>query len=77
MADLPFYTGEIAGYEIHMGRTYFSDGKIKNAFRIFERSGEKVIDDGGDGGGGGGAVHGNVIGTYIHGIFDNDAFTIS
>lgn len=70
MADLPFYTGEIAGYEIHMGRTYFSDGKIKNAFRIFERSGEKVIDDGG----GGGAVYGNVIGTYIHGIFDNDAF---
>jgi len=71
MADLPFYTGEIAGYEIHMGRTYFSDGKIKNAFRIFERSGEKVIDDGD---GGGGAAYGNVIGTYIHGIFDNDAF---
>jgi adenosylcobyric acid synthase len=69
MADLPFYTGEIAGYEIHMGRTYFSDGKINTAFRIFERSGEKVIDDGG----GGGAVYGNVIGTYIHGIFDNDA----
>lgn len=68
MADLPFYTGEISGYEIHMGRTYFSDGKIKNAFSIFERSGEKIIDDGG------GAVYGNVIGTYIHGIFDNDAF---
>jgi adenosylcobyric acid synthase len=77
MADLPFYRGEIAGYEIHMGRTYFSDGKIKNAFRIFERSGEEVIDDGdggGGGSGGGGAVYGNVIGTYIHGIFDNDAF---
>jgi len=73
MADLSFYTGEIAGYEIHMGRTYFSDGEIKNAFGIFERSGEKVIDDG-DGGDGGGAVYGNVIGTYIHGIFDNDAF---
>jgi len=76
MADLPFYTGEIAGYEIHMGRSYFSNGEIKNAFGIFERSGEKVIDDG-DGGDGGGAVYGNVIGTYIHGIFDNDALTWS
>ncbi len=51
-----------------MGRTHFSDGTIKNAFTIVERSGEKVIADVG------GAVSGNVIGTYIHGIFDNDGF---
>ena len=70
IADLEFYKGEIAGYEIHMGRTYFSDGNVKSAFTIFERSGEKVLDDEG------GAVSsdGNVIGTYIHGIFDNDGF---
>ncbi len=71
IADLEFYKGELAGYEIHMGRTYFANGtiKIKNAFMIFERSGEKVMDNGG-------AVSsdGNVIGTYIHGIFDNDGF---
>jgi len=69
IADLEFYKGEIEGYEIHMGRTYFSNSDIKNAFTIIERSGEKVMNDDG-----GGAVSGNVIGTYIHGIFDNDGF---
>jgi adenosylcobyric acid synthase len=68
IADLEFYKGAIAGYEIHMGRTHFSAGAIKNAFTIVERSGEKVRADVG------GAVSGNVIGTYIHGIFDNDGF---
>jgi adenosylcobyric acid synthase len=70
IVDLEFYKGEIAGYEIHMGRTYFSKDNTKNAFTIFERSGGKVPDDEG------GAVSsdGNVIGTYIHGIFDNDGF---
>lgn len=70
IANLEFYKGEIAGYEIHMGRTYFADGDIKNVFTIIERSGKEVMDDGG------GAVNsdGSVIGTYIHGIFDNDGF---
>ncbi|MEA2051456.1 MAG: cobyric acid synthase CobQ, partial [Euryarchaeota archaeon] len=68
IADLEFYKGAIEGYEIHMGRTHFSDSAIKNAFTIVERSGEKVMDDVG------GVVSGNVIGTYIHGIFDNDGF---
>ena len=68
IVDLEFYKGAIEGYEIHMGQTHFSDGAIKNAFTIVERSGEKVIADVG------GAVSGNVIGTYIHGIFDNDGF---
>ncbi|MFZ2070985.1 MAG: cobyric acid synthase [Halobacteriota archaeon] len=68
IANLEFYKGEIEGYEIHMGRTYISNGDIKTAFTIIMRSGEKVLDDGG------GAVSGNIIGTYIHGIFDNDGF---
>ena len=70
IADLEFYKGEIQGYEIHMGRTYFSNGYIKKGFTIIERSGERVMDDNS------GAVSsdGNVIGTYIHGIFDNDGF---
>ncbi len=68
IADLEFYKGEIVGYEIHMGRTYFSNGSAKKGFTIIERSGKKVMDDSG------GAAFGNVIGTYIHGIFDNDSF---
>jgi adenosylcobyric acid synthase len=70
IANLAFYKGEIRGYEIHMGRTYFSNGDIKSAFMIIERSGKEVMDDDG------GAVNreGDIIGTYIHGIFDNDAF---
>jgi len=68
ITDLEFYKGEIQGYEIHMGRTYFSNGYIKKGFTIIERSGERVMDDNS------GAVSNNVIGTYIHGIFDNNGF---
>ncbi len=68
IADLAFYQGEIAGYEIHMGRTYFAEDTVKPAFTIVERSGTEVMDESG------GAAFGNVIGTYIHGIFDNDDF---
>ncbi|MBN1762442.1 MAG: cobyric acid synthase [Methanomicrobia archaeon] len=68
IADLAFYQGEIAGYEIHMGRTYFSEEGVKPAFTIVERSGKAVPNESG------GAAFGNVIGTYIHGIFDNDDF---
>lgn len=62
-------TGQIVtGYEIHMGRSTIGEG-ILPAFRIFERSTREtnVLD---------GAVSedGRVFGTYIHGIFDNDAF---
>ena len=68
IANLEFYNGEIEGYEIHMGRTYFSNGNVKGAFMVIERSGEEIIEEDC------GAVQGTVIGTYIHGIFDNDAF---
>ena len=74
IVNLDFYRGEIEGYEIHMGRTYFSNdrgdnnGGIRSAFTVIERSGKETRDEGG------GAVCGNVIGTYIHGLFDNDGF---
>lgn len=58
----------VTGYEIHMGRSIISSGAVP-AFRITERSSREVdvLD---------GAVRsdGRVLGTYIHGIFDNDGF---
>lgn len=63
-----FSSTELIGYEIHMGRTEFFS-PVKNAFTITSRSGETM--EYGDG-----AVRsdGLVMGTYLHGIFDNDAF---
>ncbi len=59
---------KVQGYEIHMGRSTITE-EASPAFHIFERSTKEVdiID---------GAVSndGNVFGTYIHGIFDNDSF---
>ncbi|MBI2471972.1 MAG: cobyric acid synthase [Planctomycetes bacterium] len=62
--------GELAGYEIHMGETTYNGNKSVRPFaRITERAGETVeILDGCV------SANGNVIGTYIHGIFDNDEF---
>ena len=85
IVNLEFYTGEIEGYEIHTGRTYFSrdtgsgsgssSSSVKNAFKIIERSGKRVMGTGDESDSGGAInVNGNVIGTYIHGIFDNDDF---
>jgi adenosylcobyric acid synthase len=61
---------EITGYEIHMGETVLLNGAAP-FLKIKERSDEEVsMDDG--------AVSndGNVIGTYLHGIFDNDEFRL-
>jgi adenosylcobyric acid synthase len=57
----------LKGYEIHMGSTITKDS-VKPAFRILKR-GYKVVDDFE------GAVSsdGLVIGTCLHGIFDNSA----
>lgn len=58
--------GKITGYEIHMGRTDFL-ATVQHPFRITRRSlksadaWEGVIRD-----------DGLVMGTYIHGVFDND-----
>jgi adenosylcobyric acid synthase len=61
---------DITGYEIHMGETKLLNG-ISPFLRITERSGKGVsmVD---------GAVsnNGNVIGTYVHGILDNDEFRL-
>jgi adenosylcobyric acid synthase len=62
--------GDMTGYEIHMGETKLLNG-LSPFLRIIERSGEGIsmID---------GAVsnNGNVIGTYVHGILDNDEFRL-
>ncbi len=66
-----FYVdGELTGYEIHMGETVSSGNSPAKPFaQISERAGKavKIFD---------GCVsdRGNVLGTYIHGIFDNDGF---
>ncbi len=59
------------GYEIHMGRTCYLSGSARPLFklkRINSAGGGRYILDG--------AINkgGNVIGTYIHGIFDNPHF---
>lgn len=62
------YRGEVVGYEIHMGRTELSPG-VNNAFWVRTRSGLEVnLPDGAE------ASGGNVWGTYIHGVFDDDGF---
>ncbi len=66
-----FHTdGELVGYEIHMGETiYNGNNSVKPFAKITERAGEQVeIPDGCV------STDGNVVGTYIHGIFDNDVF---
>ncbi|MCL4514112.1 MAG: cobyric acid synthase [Firmicutes bacterium] len=83
----PFFEGmeggQVAGYEIHMGRTQAAEG-FYPAFRV--ESGGQAQTGGADGTGGveaagangypDGCVNtgGNVFGTYLHGLFDNDAF---
>jgi len=59
---------KLSGYEIHIGRTKYLKG-ITPAFKIISRlDKETEIDDG--------ALDstGQVWGTYMHGIFDNDSF---
>lgn len=66
-----FHTdSKLTGYEIHMGETtYNGNNSVKPFARIIERAGEQVeILDGCV------SFYGNIIGTYIHGIFDNDGF---
>ena len=61
---------ELVGYEIHMGETtHNGHNSVRPFARITERAGEMVdILDGCV------SANGNVMGTYIHGIFDNDEF---
>lgn len=59
---------ELHGYEIHMGVTRFTDA-VKHPFLITLSGGQKTekID-------GAISVDGLVMGSYIHGIFDNDGY---
>jgi adenosylcobyric acid synthase len=58
----------LAAYEIHMGETE-ARGPGSPAFAIFERHGSGVdVADGWV------SPDGRVIGTYLHGLFENDAF---
>jgi adenosylcobyric acid synthase len=61
---------EITGYEIHMGETVLLNGAAP-FLKIIERSNREVcMDDGAV------SSDGNVIGTYLHGIFENDEFRL-
>ncbi|MDO8282181.1 MAG: cobyric acid synthase CobQ, partial [Thermodesulfovibrionia bacterium] len=55
-------SGKLKGYEIHMGHTTGDIGLFE--LKRFDNS--ELISDG--------SVKGNVWGTYMHGIFDNDDF---
>ncbi len=59
----------IEGYEIHMGITEYMEG-CKTYLKI-----TKILDNDADEVGGVSNEAGNVMGTYIHGIFDNLGFT--
>lgn len=55
------------GYEIHMGRTYYLDKDARPLFKLKRKRDKYILD---------GAINksGNVMGTYMHGLFDNPDF---
>lgn len=59
---------EISGYEIHMGRTFRkgTESRTVSDFSLLNKGGDINKD---------GCVFGNIIGTYLHGIFDNKEFS--
>jgi len=57
----------VTGYEIHNGVT--RSGGLSPAFRVIQRSGVEVDDPDGAA-----SPAGNVMGTYIHGLFDESGF---
>jgi len=59
---------DVSGYEIHHGRSW-NNGKHSPAFNIIKRKGRAVRDTDGII-----AMNGRLFGTYIHGIFDANAF---
>ncbi|GAB4272676.1 MAG: cobyric acid synthase [Deferrisomatales bacterium] len=66
---LEWYASEalLAGYEIHMGRTAHGPG-ARPLLEIRRRGEQRWHPDGAV------SADGRVFGTYLHGIFDNDAF---
>lgn len=65
---LAYDDNDLTGYEIHMGRTEFLE-PVSHAFTITSRSGEQCASADG-------VVRndGLVMGTYLHGIFDNNQY---
>lgn len=60
---------DLVGYEIHMGETNPTEAGVTRAFTITKRSEDAVqVEDGFI------DLKGRVLGTYIHGVFDNDEF---
>ena len=57
------------GYEIHMGHTAFTREADKHPFTVCQRRGKTCASQEGTAN-----AAGNVFGTYIHGVFDNDVF---
>lgn len=62
------YQQEIAGYEIHMGRTE-SIGAARRVFHVTEECGKPISRSDGTK-----SENGSVWGTYIHGVFDSPGF---
>jgi adenosylcobyric acid synthase len=63
-SGVPSEISDLAGYEIHAGEIERTDSS-RAAFEIIQRNGQPVqVPDG--------AVCGQVVGTLIHGLFDND-----
>lgn len=59
----------LQGYEIHMGHTAFTRETDKHPFTVSQRRGKTCASQEGTAN-----AAGNVFGTYIHGVFDNDVF---
>jgi adenosylcobyric acid synthase len=65
LLDKPLAAPAFHGYEIHLGETVYTDGTPP--FAEIQRCGESGCRPDG-------AVTGRVVGTYIHGLFQDDAF---
>jgi adenosylcobyric acid synthase len=65
--DCAFFGSQVKGYEIHMGRSIFQDHQDA-PFLTFREKGEAVPE---------GYFHPDkrIMGTYLHGLFDNSMFT--
>lgn len=59
----------LQGYEIHMGHTAFTREADNHPFTVCQRLGKACASQEGTAN-----AAGNVFGTYIHGVFDNDVF---
>ena len=69
--ELDYTADSLTGYEIHMGRTEFLE-PVNPAFTIASRSGQTV-----QAADGAVSANGMVMGTYLHGIFDNDGYRLA